>query len=822
MSKKFPHLVDDTNFPDDNIKVFSQYQNTINYDDISDNTTFRLHNVNWCETDNYKVLWENENIRDKYFDDNTLFSGTTESIVWPSEGRVKLPIDWFTSLNDYNYLTVIITHNQQAMRLFYFVQNFEFITRDVTELNISLDYWTTYITKINIKQFNLTRGHIATTWITPEEFLTDPIANNKGLLSSDVMANGDKTVKTQYVNMDNGRPYMLLALLANPTDFNDVPQWIKTETYDTNFAGNTSQWAPARMAQSQDRPCANNYWIIGLPANQAEELLWYWCQYYQPLLNSIRAAYIVGENMLNKGKQYGFGSITVYEILPTTNIELSDITFTVDDFNYPIEYKNLAKLYTSPYASFEITSVNGNTQKFNIQGLTRNTKLVRTGNNIYPTLQVSTYLQGYNDTTSVNYDWISITGNVTNVVHGGNAFAFMVNNFAIPTFELRMRADWAGNLEQGNGLHQVKIAADTGLTNANASADTALTNANASADAALANAYAGFNTQTDNMKIAIKATTDIKEENRQLLYDINDYQNTKIDADATQDKALQINALLAQESSVAASQVASSAAGSLSMAASTISMGLLLGGPAGAVIGAAGGIAGAAVNMALSGYNASVTLSNNQLLNTASQETITNKAEYAKSYNGGVMGRQQRNLDNNNKYSTEASKNQNTNTVATGKANADRSNITAKSNANRVNTTTKANANRSNLVAQESAHTAYYQARVSAPRALTQDGGDMQSAMDMTRGVTVNLNILNSSDLKTVGDTFLTYGYQYDTTLINPSLKCKPHFEYWQGEPIFTGAIPSTAREMITAIFTNGVTLYNTPDDIGHSIYDNN
>lgn len=814
MNKKFPHLVDDTNFPDDNIKVFSQYQNTINYDDISDNTVFTLHNVNWCESDTYKVLWENETIRDKYFNDNTLFSGTTESIVWPSEGRVKLPIDWFTSLDGYNYLTVTITHNKQTKRLFYFVQSFEFVTRDVTELSISLDYWTTYINRINIKQFNLTRGHIATTWITPEEFLTDPIGNNKGLLSSDVMANGDKTVKTNYVNMDSGRPYMLLALLANPTDFNDVPQWVKSETYDTRFAGNTSQWAPARMAQSQDRPSASNYWVIGLPANQAEDLLWYWCQYYQPLLNSIRAAYVVGENMLNKGKQYGFGSIIVYEILPSANIELNDIKFTMDDFNYPTEYKELTKLYTSPYASFEITSVNGNTQKFNIQGLTRNTKLVRTGNNIYPTLQVSTYLQGYNDTTSVNYDWISINGNVTNVTHGGNAFAFMVNDFAIPTFELRMRADFAANLAQSNELHQAKIAADTALTNVNASANATTANTNTQNSTATT-----INTLQNDLS---ESLTKLNNNQIQTATNLN---NTYIENCYTQDINLMETTFNENLESAAATvsnnNTASVQSAAIGVGATVLGAGIAIatagtGAVAGAAIAGAGVSAAAtigttATNIQQTNAAYSIFATKNENLQKQQETTALNKKEYSKNLNSFMSGLQMDVRAETNKQQRELSNNINTINV----------NAATTITTQNVNTVT-ANANRNNLVAQESAHTAYYQARVSAPRALTQDSGDMQSAMDMTRGITINLNTLNSSDLKTVGDTFLTYGYQYDTTLINPVLKCKPHFEYWQGEPIFTGAIPSTAREMITNIFTNGVTLYNTPDDIGHSIYDNN
>lgn len=814
MSKKFPHLVDDTNFPNDNIKVFSQYQNTINYDDVSDSTIFRLHNVNWCETDNYKVLWENDAARDKYFDDNTLFSGTTESVVWPSEGRVKLPIDWYTSLNDYNYLTVIIKHNNQSMRLFYFVQNFEFITRDVTELTISLDYWTNYITKINIKQFNLTRGHIATTWITPTEFLTDPIANNKGLLSSDVMANGDKTVKTDYVNMDSGRPYMLLALLANPKDFKDVPQWVKSETYDGNFAGNKSQWSPSRMAQSQDRPSSSNYWIIGLPANQAENLLWYWCQYYQPLLNSVRAAYVVGENMLNKGTEYSFGSIIVNEILPSTNIELNDITFTVDDFKYPTEYKNLTKLYTSPYASFEITSVNGNTQKFNIQGLTRNTKLVRTGNNIYPTLQVSTYLQGYNDTTSVNYDWISITGNVTNVVHGGNAFAFMINDFAIPTFELRMRADFAANLAQANGLHQAKFAADASLSNTNANAAATTTNTNTQNTAA---------TTINNSQN--KLSKDLTELNNTNLENSTTLNNTYIENCYVQDINLMEKTFDANMESAAATVSANNTASiqgaAIGVGATVLGAGITIATAgtgaiagaaiAGAGVAAAGTIGTTATNVQQANASYSIFATKNTELQAQQQTTALNKKEYSKNLNNFMTDKQTYLATQINDQQCALSKNINDINV---KAAAD---ITAQNVSTAV-----ANANRSNNVVKESAHTTYYQARVSAPRALTQDGGDMQSAMDMTRGVTVNLNVLNSSDLKTVGDTFLTYGYQYDATLINPVLKCKPHFEYWQGEPIFTGAIPPTAREMITTIFTNGVTLYNAPDDIGHSIYDNN
>lgn len=216
--------------------------------------------------------------------------------------------------------------------------------------------------------------------------------------------------------------------------------------------------------------------------------------------------------------------------------------------------------------------------------------------------------------------------------------------------------------------------------------------------------------------------------------------------------------------------------------------------------------------------------------------------------------------DTNALNTQNASKTNATNTETTAKTNADNTQSVAKTNADNTCTTTRdnalnnyntayENADRTKSVAQFNAEytrevavlnakeilenaadtqmAGILDARNSAPNPIGSYSGNPAADYMRTRGLQIKVKTQSDSAIRQTGDTFVRYGYAYNQMwdVANSGLTLMRHFTYWKAFEIWVDArntSNNSVRDFIQRIFLRGVTVWNSPTEIGRvNVYDN-
>ena len=228
MATRFPHL-DDSKFPGVNNVNPYRFRTDFDYTRWDKGTTIKLCNVNWCNDYDNVVKFDNDSVRDRYFDNIQGESVTLESAMRILPGQtIKLPVP-FDELVRYNYLYVdfsTATSDTKPLnyetashtrRFYFFVNDVRYAAPSATECIIDLDVWTTYINKMDIDYMMLERGHAPMAATDVDEYLADPISNNRYLLADDfTFGEPAITASSDFIPFGAGNKYVLFASTIAP------------------------------------------------------------------------------------------------------------------------------------------------------------------------------------------------------------------------------------------------------------------------------------------------------------------------------------------------------------------------------------------------------------------------------------------------------------------------------------------------------------------------------------------------------------------------------------------------------------------------------
>lgn len=227
------------------------------------------------------------------------------------------------------------------------------------------------------------------------------------------------------------------------------------------------------------------------------------------------------------------------------------------------------------------------------------------------------------------------------------------------------------------------------------------------------------------------------------------------------------------------------------------------------------------------------------------------------------------NTNAGNNYDTATTNSENTKTTADTNAentrtvvhdNADRTSETAKGNATRTQSTSRTNAKKTCETAVQNAEdtrdnvkaNAQYtrdvnelnakellenaannsmagllDARNAQPMQLGAYVGDADADYMRTRGIQIKVKTQSDSAIRQAGDFFVRYGYAYNQIwdAHTSGLKLMNHFTYWKAEEIWVDDRQSSnnaVNDFIQRMFLNGVTVWNSPTEIGRiDVYTN-
>lgn len=902
---QYPHLPQATNFPDlSNAAPYTQYHNDFDYSRWTAGTKLTVCNVPWDASRNI-IGWETREQRDMWFHNLTDAEHVTLSSEFQilPDGSIKLPIP-FATLSRSNYILAEyptptsaaqpLDHANPATEIRtwgFFIDDIRQLAASTSECHVTLDDWTTFGTYVHATYMQLSRGHAPMATATVTDYLNDPINNSAMLLAEDVNYGGAAAITRDhmFIPFAAGEKYVMFASLISPADIDNLKaatDWQGASTppsyadaadrwgyqyevngYDWRMGGKDYSQATTPVTSytaGQTTPTAG--YMYALAATDAHEFFAYLSSYLPQAMQTIQAMWILPAELINvaaSGK-HTIGGTTVYDVAKANELPDIQIHLTQDMFGYPAEYKDIAKLYTYPYASLELSDNDGKTVEIRIEN-TGNLKLHRRVSLAYPYLKAQTFLTGVNGTGSKTYSFRRLDGTSGTAISWDTDFADYMTAFDIPTYTVYMDGytDYAvhnqqANIEKArmlalNAYHTGTRSSNTGYANGRDSANTALTNGNASAYAgqqnalssnatAQNNANANADLTRTNMDNTIKTTNDNL--NKRVANRSADWSNKKGSAvDLNNETTTLSTANLGEDITFMDTKFnVEAATGAISTAGSAASEFL-----SGDIGGGISAIVGGAVSI----VKDSLILEATKTLNTNKQTHSTDFGTNTTTIQNDTYDALIQNANTTDKDITEnnnqLSDTNTTNNVNTMKNNASRTKTTGDSNANRSYNATVANNQRTNTTAlnnlkesrdattfalqtsleqaQQSAELDYGNHRNDAPRNYGATSGDATADLFAYRGCQIRIKTQSESAIRQAGDQMLRYGYAYNGAWTPETLTMMKHYTYWQCSELWLDSdtnILDTARRHIHELFQAGVTVWRNPIDIGRTgIYDN-
>ena len=840
----FPHLQNATTFPDTDTRVYGQYRNVFDYNVWTPNTVIKLCRVNWYDDYHDVVKFPDDTARNTWFDKldgETVKLTTNMYIARADTDGIKLPVPYMTA-QQYNYIVVDFSHDiintpyqktDVQTRYHFFITSVRAEAPNTTTCTLMRDVWTDYINSTTINGMILTRGHAPLTETTPQELLKNPRANCRDFTLPDVdYGNAASNIrKSTPVNLQNGTRYICLATTFSPeqlqtmsgirgtniTDSN--PTYSNADGTVTNFAWGAGNISTSNVTgvgtsyNSIDNLTASNVSMYALETSKISgdyfDTLF---AYYPHIMSQITAVFVATANMMRFSSSVTVNGVE-WHTVSGARTKLSDIDLTINDFGYANEYAKITRLYLAPYAYLEISDNLGSKSRVEIADCGHLS--VQTVTSLsYPILRQIAWLDGIGSdgNTAISIDAMNGTS-ITADVPNADVLKTLISH-DIPTYALQRRAIDAHradayNREVTQARENAIISYENGARSANVTlSNTARSNANSIANTSLTNAL--NSTVTANSNAASNAIYKNNVTQQNLLLSAS---NNKIDEMNTATLDLTAN-LVNTEITAGAIGTVTAAIGAIGTAAAGIAVTAATGGAAAPMVaaglGAAGSIGLSSASFATGASKTTAEAGYKQSYNDAA-------AFAAKKYNGqansisiamaGTQNIQATTLNTNNTNASNAtSSNIANNNAAASNANASASRNQSVDNAKRVMVNTRSNIN-----------AAWRDLLNHAAQPVGAYGGDNFRQATGLDTMTMKIVTEDNGAIAAAGDYMLRYGIASNKLYSKPLLTPCKHFTYWQSADIWT-VCPLAQNEQLQTIrdiFSNGVTIWTKPEEVG-------
>lgn len=847
----FPHLQNATTFPDTDTRVYEQYRNVFDYNVWTPNTVIKLCRVSWYDDYHDVVKFPDDTARDAWFDklDGETVKLTTNMYIARADADgIKLPVPYMTA-QQYNYIVVDFSHDivntpyqktDMQSRYHFFITSVRAEAPNTTTCTLTRDVWTDYINSTTINGMLLSRGHAPLTEMTPQELLKNPRANCRDFTLPDVdYGNAASNIrKSTPVNLQNGTRYICLAATFSPGQLqamsgmrganiaNSDPTYSNNDGTVTGFlwgAGNidTSNVTGAGTSYNTvDNLTASNVTVYALESSKISgdyfDTLF---AHYPHIMSQITAVFVATANMMRLDNAIGVNGVE-WHTVSGNRAKISEIDLTINDFGYATEYAAITRLYLAPYAHLEISDNIGNKTRVEIADCGHLSVQTITSLS-YPILRQIAWLDGIGSDGDTAISINAINGaSITAGVPNADALKTLISH-DIPTYALQRRAidahrAEAYNREIAQARENTIISYENGARSANvAVANTARNNTNNINNTNLSN---GLNsTVTANSNNASNAIYKNNVTQQNLLLSAS---NNKIDEMNTASLDLTTQ-LVDTEITASAIGTVTAAIGAIGTAATGIAVTAATGGAAAPMVAAGLGAAG---SIGLSGASFA-TGASKTAAEAAYKQAYNDAAAFAaKKYNGqansvsvamaGTQNIQSTKLNTDNTNASNATNSSITaNNASTSNANASASRNQSVDNAKRVMVNTRSNVSM-----------AWRDLLNHAARPVGAYGGDNFRQATGLDTMTVKIVTEDNGAIAAAGDYMLRYGIASNKLYSRPSLTPCKHFTYWQSADIWT-VCPLAQNEhlqTIRDIFSNGVTIWNRPEEVGGDfVHDN-
>ena len=508
-------------FPNVNTINTNNYRNKFDYTRWDKGTKITLVNVLWDSDYDNVVKFDSKEDCNKWFnsiDESDSIILETNIPLLP-DGTIKVPIPYDTCML-YNYLYIDVPmmpnfdnpvdyeNKREYKRWYFFINDVETIAANTTALNISLDVWTNFIYDTDINYMMLEQGHAPVAFSDTDAYLKNPINNNKYLLAPDVNFDNSSIVKdSKFIPFGNGEKYVCFACTVNkeqivngsfgtvkagskfakPT-YSDTSDWYGKQLQVNNYSfGNGRNYSdlktPVSMYNSVDNMALNGTNVFAVKASD-KTFLSDIAKNIPTFLRSIKAVFIVDENMITLGDKFTFCKHDMYAC-SNVRKNLGNYNLTKEMFGFDEKEQRFAKLFTYPYSYIEFSDNNGKDIEIHIED-TGSIGINMLTNIAFPVLDCRMFLTGINGVGSNKYSWKRLDGSESDESIDYGDWGKYTIKLGIPTYAIYMDGETAWYIDEyNNSIEFAREKALTGYHNSVRSANLGYYNATTSAD----NAY---------------------------------------------------------------------------------------------------------------------------------------------------------------------------------------------------------------------------------------------------------------------------------------------------------------------------------------------
>lgn len=546
MKNRFPHLTEATQFPGNDGNVFGQYPNDFQYDRWGVGTKLTICRVPW-DLDKNVVDWGTQDNIVEYFrnlDGSSSFKLESEMNREP-DGSIRLPIP-ISNLKKYNYLFVEYTtptsteqpldyaNTERQPFIGFFMRDFRYVAPSTTEAQLDTDWWTTSITSLQVQHLMLERGHAPMAAISVDDYLADPIHNNRYLLTQDVSF-GEPSITTasQFESwMATTEPLMVLAVTSSlqqvqamlakkdvtgkntsPTFSNDGARWGREYKVNGYSWAGVTQYKNSEVKStpwSTSTGLPTGVTMIAVKVRQAKTFLDYIQSNSPEVFSVVQTCFLIPGSLVASTEAGTYGGVQLYELKPLEQLPPVPVELTKEDFGYPDEFNRIAKLYTFPYAGLTFSDNQGRSVDVRIE-YTSSIAIHRRVSLAYPYLRAQAFLSGVNGNGSTSYEWVDANGIRKTGSMPQAEWTETLLEYEIPTYALTQSSYSQYVLQNSTTADQERLKAlqayhnsvrslNQGTENSKDSADTSHDNGIRSNDTSLANGKRSNDTSLANTK----------------------------------------------------------------------------------------------------------------------------------------------------------------------------------------------------------------------------------------------------------------------------------------------------------------------------------
>ena len=641
---------------------------------------------------------------------------------------------------------------------FWFIREVEFVAPNTTRLHLLEDAWQTWIYDVDITGMMLERGHAPMSLVDADEYLQYPIGRNKHLVCNDVNFGNDYIAKSSSeVIFNAGNMYALIITSADVTS-----SWGTKSNSDWHTPGYEN-------FQLQGLP---SYFAFAIEAPNLSAFLSNVKTSVPQFVQTIKAIAFVSADLLTFTEDgFLFADVTCRRV--SANYKSNELLkIDKDMFSYPARYREIAKLYTYPYAYILVTDEMGNQTEVRIENTNGTINVESTVSLVFPWLTINAHLSGIGKSNAKSVRFANVTDRTMPIQ--GNWFDTLMS-WNIPTFGIIQDAETNNDYATFYDRKQQQTAIDNQYLNVVENADTVVDNADLTASTNTAI------TTASNLSVA--GDSALQQLYNSAICATDDY--------ATMNSATATTAANEQQATIAAaSGVATGVMGAIGSAASGNPLGAI-GSLAGAAIGAAATMSSSSVSIALTNAQATIAKTANDGHATAANDLSADKSTIHQAAQTAIAGIQ--------------------NDLTTGSA----ANTSAAMLANGARDKSTGESAIANQVAQ---------AAMGQPSEFGAfDNGDLASSRPM--GLFANIVTQSDAAIMRAGDEFLRYGYMYDAQWdFDGNWNVGKYFTYWKLKDFWVTNlnVPDMYMDKLRFFLFGGVTVWRDPTDIGkRTVYEN-